>query len=77
MNPCGGDTLDQLRRLGWCHCRGCAEEEMNVIIDASNLKRRHAILFRNSPEIRPDAFFNLGLEPGFSLFRAEDDVVMK
>src|SRR5260221_6377067 len=50
---------------------------MNVVLHAADHYGLHGVLTCDTAEIRPDALFNLGSQPRFAVFRAEDDVAME
>lgn len=77
VNPFGRTAFDELHRLGWSDGWWRSQQNVNVILDASNALCLHVILASNAAEKLPDSRFDVRGDPSLAPLRAEDDVVME
>ena len=74
MNPFRRISLDQLNRLGDRHRRWQREQNMHVILHATDRQRPHVVLFRDPVEIGFQTYSQVRSDQRTTLFRREDNM---
>jgi len=76
FDPVRRTPFDKLNRFGQSHAGGNRNENVNVVCHSANFERLHSVLARDAAEKRPEPLANRFDEPGLTVFRAEDEVVI-